>query len=198
MSLPQNVASTVPLPSYFIYPRNLKVRRYPGDGFKDVHLGPIHLSDPTQGLSYQLWTVELKNGGAWLSAPNTPETLITTTGTANWVGLSFDQNGRPFICYAGSDGVAKFYWFDTVANNFVTTTLAAGITRVFAALDDPRPLNITNSDIVMFYKKLDRLYYRAQRDRYTIEYDLGQVLIYPIAQIGMNHVLRFQVLFKGP
>ena len=198
MSLPQNVKSTpIAVAAAFVPPRNYR-RNLPQHGFIDYHLGPITIGDPTHGLSYQLWKARLSNGSVWLSAPNTEEfVFLSVPLNTNWVGLSFNQNGRPFICY--SDGTtAKFYWFDTVTSGFVTTTVSGVVERIFACIDDIRPLDIPNSDIIVAYKRAGHLFYRQERDRFNTEYDLGEVLIYPIAQLGMNQQLRLQFLFRGP
>lgn len=197
MSLPQNVRSDVPVPTDFVPPRNYK-RNLPEHGYIDYHLGPIAIADPTQGLSYQLWTATLRDNWVYLKPANAPEIQFLDVGPGiTWISLAFNQNGRPFIGY--SDGVtAKFYWYDTTIPGFTTTTVSGTVERIFSSIDDLRPLNIPNSDIIVAYKRSGHLFYRQERDRFNTEYDLGEVLIYPLAQLGMNLQLRLQFLFRGP
>lgn len=201
MGLPQHVLSTTPIPAPFLPPRGTP-RALPREGLTDFHFGGVALSDPSQGITFQLWTAQLKSDGfVWLSAPNTPEFAYLNVGTdVTWVTLAFDQNARPFIAYSVFDtGVSKYYWFDTVPQQFVTSTLPVGSTRVFASLDDNRSIEVQNNDIIFAYVRAAKLYYREQRDRYGVEYLLGDAPSPTalLSQIGMNYNWRFQFGFQN-
>jgi len=197
MTLPNQVLSTVPVPSTFLPPRNF-TRFSPVSGRSDVHMGGIAIADASHGLLYQLWTAVLVDGNVLLSAPNTPQfTFLSGLGTDTvWVALAFDQNARPFIAYANTAGVCHYHWFNPIVNNFVTDLLPRTVLRPFASVDDQHPAEIAISDIILAYVSAGILYFRAQRDRYTIEYTLGPAPA-TLVQVGMSHVTRFQFAFQN-
>jgi hypothetical protein len=196
MALPNNTLSSTPLPAPFNFPRQ-SVRYSAVAGMSDVHLGGVALGDPSQGLSYQLWQCYADSvGNIWLTAPNTPAYAILPNVGAAWVALAFDQNSRVFIAYATSSGNAFYYWFDSTIPGYRTSNLTGDILRVFAALDDNRPITISGSDVILAYVRLGVLYMRVQRDRFGVEYTLGNALA-TMVQIGMNAGFRFQFAFQN-
>src|SRR5262249_35906690 len=86
-----------------------------------------------------------------------------------------------------------------LVNNFVTTQLPATAlyTRIFVAMDDLRPANIANSDVIIAYTRGLTLFMRVQRDRYGVEYTLGTVPAGTLVQIGMDMKWRFQFGFQN-
>ncbi len=195
--LPNNALSVTPIPSFFLPPRQV-VRFSAIAGLSDQHFGGVQLGDSSQGLSYQIWTAFINGTNVEVTAPNQSSPTVILTGVqADWVGLAFDQNGRPFITYAYSKtGAGFYYWFDTLLGEFVTTAIPGFVPRAFAALDDIRPAQSNTSDIILAYVRAGSLYMRVQRDRFGIEYNLGAVPA-TLVQIGMNHVLRFQFAFQN-
>jgi hypothetical protein len=193
--LPNAVLSSVPLPAAFLAPREL-MREAPATGLRDFHYGGVAVGDPSLGISYQLWTAIALNGTIYLEAPNTPRFALLPGVGAVWVALAFDQNARVFVAYADVNGNASYYWFDTLLPGYRTSTLSGVVPRVFAALDDKRPVEIATSDVILAYRRNDNFYFRAQRDRFGVEYDLGAA---PglMTQIGMNRVNRFQFGFQN-
>jgi hypothetical protein len=166
-------------------------------GLQDVHYGGIALSNASQGVQYQLWTATvLPNGDIQLSAPNTPAFTFLAGVNAAWVAIAFDQSANVFIAYSTALGAASFYWFDTTIPGYRTTPLSGVVPRVFATLDDARPIENSNNDVILTYVRSGTLYTRQQRDRFGVEYNLGAA---PgtLVQFGMNHVLRLQFAFQG-
>lgn len=197
--LPNNALSNTPLPAPFLAPRTA-VRFDATHGLTDTHLGGVALGDASQGISYQLWSARADGANVYLSAPNTPEFVALPNVNAVWVALAIDQSAREFVAYADSNGNASYYWYDTTILAYRTSALAGVIPRVFAALDDSRPIEIGSSDVILAYERAGHLYFRQQRDRFGTEYDLGAVPgISPstLVQIGMNAKLRFQFAFQG-
>jgi len=197
--MPGNVLSTMPIVAPFLSPRTT-FRSSALAGMTDLHPGGIAIGDPSQGLNYQTWSATADNGGNILvQAPNTggPILILSNVG-AIWVALAFDQNARIFLAYVTNQGNAYYYWFDTLISAYKTSLLGPGIPRVFAALDDIRPLEIASSDVILAYiKSVDgNLYFRQQRDRFGIEYNLG-VAPANLVQMWMNHVNRLQFAFQN-
>jgi hypothetical protein len=197
--LPNNALSSTVLSAPFLAPR-AGVRFDAAHGLTDTHLGGIALGDASAGISYQLWTARADGANVYLSAPNTPEFPLLANVNAAWVALAIDQSAREFVAYADINGNASYYWYDTTILAYRTSALAGVIPRVFAALDDSRPLELGSSDVILAYERAGHLYYRQQRDRFGTEYDLGSIPgIAPstLVQIGMNAKLRFQFAFQG-
>lgn len=193
--LPNSTLSLTPQPAPFLPPRGT-VRFSPLFGQSDVHFGGVAISDPSQGVSFQLWTAFIQGGDILLTAPNTPAFVRLPGVNAVWVALAFDQNAREFIAYADKFGNASFVWFDTLINNFRTTALAGVVPRVFAAFDDSRPVQLPQSDVILAYVRGNELFFRAQRERFVAEHDLGPAPA-TLVQVGMNQRNRFQFAFQN-
>lgn len=191
--LPQNVLSTDPVPAQFRYPRNV-----PRAALIDYEYGGVALQDASKGLRYQVWKCEYLDEQVILSAPEVlPFTLLTVPNITE-LAFTFDQNMNPFVCYELANGDAKFYWFDSTIPGFTTTTLPSGSLSPRCALDDNRPLQIPISDIILAYVRSGSLYFRAQRDRYLVEYELSDLIGGSrLLQIGMNAQLRMQFLMSS-
>lgn len=197
--IPNAILSSTPIPAPFLAPRT-GVRFSLASGMTDTHFGGIALADPSQGITYQLWTAAIRGADIALSAPSVPEFTLLSGVNATWVALAMDQNAREFVAYADILGNASYYWFDSTIQAFRTSTLPGVVPRVFASLDDSRTAELGNSDIILAYERAGHLFFRAQRDRYGTEYDLGAVPgISPstLVQVGMNLKWRFQFAFQG-
>lgn len=198
--IPNDVLSTIPVPAPFAAPRT-GVRFSAQSGLSDQHYGGIALADASRGITYQVWTATIEGANINLSAPAAQPFTVLSGVNAAWVALAFDQNAREFIAYADGLGNASYYWYDSTIPGFRTSTLTGPIFQVFAALDDSRAVESTNSDILLCYVRSGTLYMRAQRDRYGTEYNLGLVPgidhTAQLVQVGMNLNWRFQFAFQN-
>jgi hypothetical protein len=201
--LPNGGAMSVPtVQAPFIGPRNL-----PTTGVESWEIGGIALNNPSQGLLYQNWLAYIdntENGNVYLLPDNGTPILFTTLPGITQLSLTFDQNMAPFLSYTQS-GLAFFYWYDTTVNHYVTTQLETGAITPCCSLDDkdPLPVNMGQSDILLFYIVAGECLYRMQRERYgvihTWDSAIGSKLLSPkIVTVGMNTQKRFQVLFQAP
>ena len=190
--LPNHILSAPSELGSFLFPRTA-ARRYAVDGLSDQHLGGVALNDSSQGLIVKTWMALIVGNDIVIEAPGVaPFTILTIPGVI-WVALAFDQAMRAFVAYVTPTD-AKYYWYDTSIAGYTTSTLPAGTTRVFASLDDNRPSQSSTSDIILSYVRAGVLYFRAQRDRYTVEYMLGP-FVGKLIQAGMSTVNRYQ--FSG-
>lgn len=151
-------------------------------------LGGVALNDPSQGLQVKVWTGELVAGQITLSAEGVAPTPILADAKITEFDFTFDQNMRPFICWV-ADGLAKFYWYNTLIEDFQTTTIP-GARNPRCALDDKRDGFSSSSDIILAYLVQNTLVFRAQRDRYEATYTLRDG-IDRLHNIGMGTGLRF-------
>jgi hypothetical protein len=187
--LPDEVLSTVSLPAQFRFPRNIPRRQ-----LIDYEYGGNDINDGSAGLRVKVWKGEYIEEEIRLSAPGVaPVAVLTIPGLLDFQ-FTFDRNMNPFVCYEFEDGTTpRFYWFDTVASDFVTTILPSGSVTPRCAHDDNRDLQSAASDIILAYCRGGSLYFRAQRERYIDEHllstEAGEA---GLIQIGMNDRWRFQ------
>lgn len=166
--------------------------------WESSHWGPVHLNDPSQGLLVQLWAIRAKDNEIFLSAPNYPEQVfLTTASEVKQVSLAFDQNGQPHVAYVLDTGAAHFYWYDPLIPGYATLNLAAGTADPRITMDDAREFMNGANDVILAYVRAGSLYYRQQRDRYTVE-KLLRTGVQRLYHVSMNNRLRLQFSYKGP
>jgi len=166
---------------------------------QDYELGGVALNDASLGLQYQKWRLRLLGTDLRLSPePYTAETTIIIAAGITECSLAFDQNMNVSVAYVALNQ-AYLYWYDTALANYTTTTLDVDVRSPFLTLDDKRDGTNNRNDVLLFYIRTNRLCYRQQRDRYTIErtlawFDGSQVTI---KKAGMNDGLRMQIELVG-
>src|SRR5690606_945846 len=104
----------------------------------------------------------------------------------------FDQLMNPTFCFV-EDGSTKLRWYDTLVGQTVTTDYGPDYISPKVSLDDKHDNSGVN-DVIFAYIRNNRLYYRQQRDRYQIEYQVSDELVRRIQKIGMTSGFRFQFL----
>lgn len=191
--IPGNSLSLVNLPTDWIYPDNLLTTRQ-----VDWELGGIALNNGTQGLQVQVWKLTLDIdeeslvGSFYVTPENGPPQFLFSGVGITEGSLAFDQNMNPFVGYM-QGGAARYWWFDTITATQIHSDLPANSTAPKATTDDKRPLQVTASDIIMCYTRAGNLYFRAQRDRYTVEYLLKTGVTGQVLKVGMNRKMRLQI-----
>lgn len=207
MSIPGGSLTPTPMWSQFLSPYNdpLLVT-----DTTDVSIGGIALYDASQGLQVQNWYLTVYNVGlsnsyiAISDSQGNSYTLVTTAGIT-WGRLSFDQNMHPVINFISNLG-SGYYWYDPsipgTTISYFDPTLNIG--RVSCIMDDTRPQEtlLGLNDIIMGYVANNTLYYRQQRDRYTIAYvlqsNVNTLIANPyVNKIGMNSKYRLQFQLAG-
>ena len=188
--LPENVLSSSVVSGSFLYPRNI-----PKSPLFDYEMGGLDIEDSSAGLRVKAWRGQVIENSIVLDADAVPPVTIITVPEIREFSFTFDQSMRPFITYVLENDEAYYYWYDTTIPGYRTTQLAAGTSSPRCAIDDNRNSQAGASDIILAYVRGFRLYFRAQRDRYLIEYapapDTG---FRRLAQIGMSNKNRFQFL----
>lgn len=144
-------------------------------------MGPEGFRNPVGGLMARLWrcvsmpdfVIQRQSPvtGGWEEgipfAPPCP-------GGAQEVDLAFDQTGDAVIAAEGGGGILWIYYFDPTqaggAGAHVWGSFGPGRTpRIL--LDDP--FDPFQSNLCVFYLSGGRLKLRRQKDRYSVEYDMG-------------------------
>lgn len=195
MSLPDNTLSVTPIPSALLSPDGrLRSSLLPATLLVDYELGGVALQDPTQGLRVQNWMAYLSGNTIYCvpEAGGTPTAILSDSGITE-LSLSFSQNMDVHLAYVAA-GVTKLYWYDSNLPG-QTTTVFAGADSPFLCLDDKRPEQGANSDILFFYTRAGKLYYRQQRERFQTERELATLPpgLTRIVNLGMGQNLRVQV-----
>lgn len=161
----------------------------------DYELGGIEIQDPSQGLRVKTWVVYIDGQDVKITAEDRQPTVqFTRTGVLTEVSLAFDQNMRPTIAFV-EDDVATLYWYDTVAQAAVFSTFT-GASTPRVCLDDKRESQLGTSDILLAYIKTNNLYFRAQRDRFTVEYLLYTEINAKLVKLGMTDKNRVQFMLQ--
>lgn len=199
--MPQNVLSATPELGTLLAPRN---QRLASQLLTDYELGGIALNDASQGLEVQTWTCVCDGHNFVITSPSDPggTTILTVAGNVVDMSFTFDQNMKQFVAYTLDDGTSWFYWFDALGSAFATTQLPTGSVSPRCTLDDKRPQNTSSSDIILAYVNLTNqsMYFRQQRDRYLIEYDLTDYgnSVSTLINIGLSTVNRMQFILTPP
>lgn len=188
--LPNGVLSDQVIYAPFIPPRDI----YPTP-LVDYELGGVALNDSSQGLQVKVWHGVYTKGSIVFDAPGVDPTVIYTASGITEFSMTFDQNMQPFLAYV-QNKIARFRWYDTTVNQFVVVDLPAGSITPKCCLDDKRSRETPSSDILLFYVNNGNLYYRQQRDRFTIEYLLKTGVGGTLKQVGMNLVNRMQLILE--
>lgn len=191
--IPDQRLSTTPVPAGYREPTARP------DPLVDYEMGGVALQDPSEGLLVKLWTVRYDTTAeqVLLSAPGVTETVAFTRGNITQVSLAFDQSMNPFIAFVEA-GISKFWWYDpTVPGQVFEESLIATAITPQCTLDDKRPSQTGNSDIILAYVREGAIYYRQQRDRYLIEYPLLASVSGGLKCVGMNTKLRLQFDLEG-
>lgn len=194
--LPSNSLSSELVRAPFQYPYNLTRRSL----LEDYELGGIALSDPSQGQRVQGWygRVDAASGDVTLKGLDTgEETTVYNQSNVFEFSFCFDQNMRWVAVFTLMDGSTLLRWYDPTVAAYITTVLA-GLSSARLTLDDSRELQIQSgaTDVILTYLKpgTGEICFRAQRDRYLVEYpladDLPPNLI--ITNFGMSRVNRIQ------
>lgn len=181
--LPNNAPSSQPVTAEFFTP----LRNYE---LIDFELGGVDIQDTSQGLFVKTWKCFYENEQIKITNGDSVYSLISV-GNVTALGLAFDFNMRPQITYA-ADGKTYLWWYDPSASKQITTEFGEGYISPQLSLDEHRLINSANADIIFAYIRNAKLCYRQQRDRYQIEYVLGDAKNQKLTQIGMSKNNRFQ------
>jgi len=168
---------------------------------EDYEIGPVALNDTSLGLKHQQWhlTWDFATGN-FIATPEDVGSPVIVLNAANVTqcSLAFDQNAHINLAYT-ANGQAKLYWYDSVAANWTTDNLPAGVTTPTLCLDDKRVTQTQSSDILLWYTKQEfdetwSLYQRIQRERYLVEHkELNGTAQPYLYKLGMNAGLRLQL-----
>lgn len=189
MAIPEERLSSETILAGFLNPPQTR----PNNSF---HWGPVALNDASQGLFVQVWSARSDINDIYLSAPNYPEALLLArSNEVKEVSLAFDQNGQPMLAFVEDTGNAFLYWYDPTIPGFTVLALPSMVNPRIT-MDDGRLFMNGENDVIMAYVRGSSLYYRQQRDRFTIE-KLLRANVTKLHHVSMNNRLRLQFMAEG-
>ena len=193
--MPENTLSSTPMPDDWRYPNP---NAY--NPFIAYEWGGVALEDITQGLDSHLWKLEYdtETFDVKLNRVDQDATVLFNREGIVRLGLAFDQNMHLTYCYEiVLTQEVELYFYNTAIAAQDTLTLT-GITSPCITLDDKRVDASDTSDIIFAYIRDGNIYYRQQRDRFTIERVLGSVNPTEIiTRIGMSQGGRLLIELRG-
>lgn len=163
----------------------------------DYETGGAELGVGSDSVAYE-WKVESDGSSVWVSREGVAPVVVLTDTDITEVSLAFDQTMNPHIAYVAG-GVAKFYWWDTLANAYATMALAS-VRSPRCCSDEKSPLLPGDRDLLLAYMRGSTLYVRAQRDRFGTEYTMTPDAVSAakitattrLVSVGMNTGRRLQ------
>lgn len=190
--IPNNALSSSAIFSAFLVPEK-------AEPLVDFEWGGVDLLDPSQGLMVKIWKCFYHDDWICITDNTTTHQIIQVSNVVH-LSLAFDFNMHPTIAYTAVSVLGRksfLYWYDTALGAQITTEYGVDYLFQQLSLDDHRLHQSANADIIFSYIKNNNLYYRQQRDRFTIERLLESGLSEDVElrQTGMNTKNRFQWLF---
>lgn len=187
--LPFNELSSVSVPGEFLSPDDQRV-----NPLIAKELGGIALSDPSQGLQVQVWTAKYLDGDVVVGSESVADAVQFSRPDIVEIDLAFDQNMFPAVAFTQLNGEITegwLWWFSTLDNQHIFTQIP-GAYDLRVSMDDKRDMSNGQNDIILAYLRDNNLYFRAQRDRFGVEYLLRENVGGRLKRFGMGDSLRLQ------
>jgi len=167
--------------------------RDPQSPLVDFEHGGIALNDPSQGLRGYDWTAEYDADSANVYASRddvgTRVAIFNRAGIIR-LGLAFDQNMRPNLCF--TDGLGTHVWFYMSSTESMGVLTIPGASSPCITLDDRRPERVSDSDVILSYMNGDNLCIRVQREQFAVEHALALDNPSALVAAGMTKELAMQ------
>ena len=166
-----------------------------------IILGPVDVSVSNNNLTVKWWLFELIDnvfklfhydeiGSNWVYHSD----LFTPVGCVSFAA-AFDQLGKPLL-FNDTGSELLLWWFDPTTSTHVSTVFGEG-SHPFATFDLKYGVDTEYSDVLLFYMRSGAIYYRMQRDRYSIEYATPVVAdAVFIKEADMATDYRLQLLYR--
>ena len=169
-------------------------RRYDITDLCDFETGGDDINDLTHGKQSQIWNGFYKDYHVYIQNPNIEPVRLFSGVDVSELSFTFDQLMRPVLVIVQGD-VIKLRWYDSTISDYTITEFLTGEAFPRLSLDDKRTSQDGTSDVIFAYMRNSSLCYRAQRDRYGIEYVLETNIHRKLSKIGMNNRWRMQFVF---
>lgn len=159
----------------------------------DYERGGVALHDLSRGLQFQNWKLAYDRVSKEVVLTNESgfrRVMFTSIGLTQ-LAIAFDLSMTPYIAYT-EKGITWMRWI--MADGTHVKMVIPGATQPRLALDDRRPANAVNADVVLFYLKGNQLCKRYQRERFETEHVMVDgVDGTRLGRVGMTTGNRVQV-----
>jgi hypothetical protein len=182
--IPNNSFTAVPVTTPYAFPMSI-----PYSALSQTIWGGTALSNSANGRMVQLWSIWYDGTNINVSPSGGAIAFSIAESGVSQLSLAFDENMNVAICWL-SAGNANLYYYDTVSAGYITLTIPA--TSCVACIDDPASFYSGQSDVIFSYTRAGNLYYRQQRDRYTIERLIGPCTTKLLRRVGLSTGNRLQ------
>ncbi|MCU7962423.1 hypothetical protein L5M28_07500 [Shewanella sp. SW32] len=147
--------------------------QYSSDNPFKLELGPEQLNTSGGNIKAAWWLFEFNGSEVTASKYNGNDfelgSVVFSVTNIKRLSATFDQLGRPMVFYETNSNELKLFWFDPVLVQNIITEFGVG-NYPFATFDIRWDTSNPRSDVMLFYMRSGAIYYRMQRDRYSIEY----------------------------
>ena len=169
----------------FAYPKNLH-----HSNVESYTLGGATIGESKTDLNTHTWYGYLDGKAIKIKRVDlNDEHTILEAENITELDFTFDQNMRPVVTYV-SNNKPYIYIYD--ANKFTSIALDERFKYPKVELDNKILKSLPSSDVILGYTYEGKLCYRMQRDRFLIEYVVGQNKLKTILQkIGITTDGRF-------
>lgn len=184
--LPNGVITAEPVVAEYLPPWD-----EPYDPLISYATGGTAVGDGSAGRHVQLWALQYEGGKLVVSDEAGVKGFELAVPGVLACSLAFDNNMGVVIAYQDAFGV-HLYHYDTLAEEYSTLHIYDG-TTCLCTIDDFRDVYNASSDVIFSYTRTDGgLYYRQQRDRYSVEYLVGPAGSASLTGLAKNLVNRLQ------
>lgn len=190
------IQSATPYATYGLYKPSVSL-----DTPFELELGPIELNNSGGSIKEFWWLFNFNGTYVTASRYNhfdeafDDEQIIFYVDNVKRLSATFDQLGRPMVFYETVLGELRLYWFDPVNVENTTTVFGDG-SYPFSTFDIRWDTSNARSDNMLFYIRDGGIYYRLQRDRYSIEHATPVINGAILLEADMTVDYRLQLLYR--
>jgi len=190
------IESATPYATYGLYKPSVSI-----DTPFELELGPSALNDSDGTIKDFWWLFNFNGTSVTASRYNhfdeafDDEQIIFYVDNVKRLSATFDQLGRPMVFYETVLGELRLYWFDPVLVENTTTVFGVG-SYPFSTFDIRWDTSNARSDNMLFYIRDGGIYYRLQRDRYSIEHATPVINGAILLEADMTVDYRLQLLYR--
>lgn len=162
----------------------------------DYEVGGVALNDPSAGLTGYNWTAEYADGAVYIwredLGESTKVSILAREGITR-IGLAFNQNMQPYLCWEEGDGC--FLWYYSPSGAMEMMQIADAVEPCLT-LDERRLELVSNSDVILSYRNGTSLCARVQRENFATEHVLADIGDSELTGAGMTTGLHMQWRYR--
>lgn len=185
MAIPGNAITPTPIVTAFLAPAD-----EPYTPLYQKVWGGTAIGNGTAGRLVQYWEVYYETGSIRVRPVGGAEAFSLPVAGVTSCSLAFDQNMGIVLAWQTAAGSTIYFYGPGGA---FTTLEVAGTTSCRIAVDDLRAESAALSDIIFAYTLNNTLYWRQQRENYTVVRTVGATTGI-LQKLGMNAGTRLQFL----